>query len=171
MNKKDIYDNLLKLDEEICDRYGDDFKIEIVVVGGSGFLLGSYISRSTLDIDLYGLVYIDTSILEKYNMNTNVNAFSMMEPYNYRDRLVKIDDIQTKVINYYRFSLEDLVVMKLSSTRGKDYDDITEDKIVSSLNWDLLEKIVYEECDNSFNEKPYKELIERFEKYKKEFHK
>ena len=61
--------------------------------------------------------------------------------------------------------------MKLASTRGKDYQDITQDSVVSVLNWDLLEKIVYEECDNSFNDKPYKELIEKYETYKKDYKK
>ena len=170
MYKDDIFVKLKEFDEMICATYGKEVKLDVVIVGASGFVLGSYLFRSTVDIDVYGPLPIDENILKNYDMNTGVNAFSMMEPYNYKDRLVRID-IDTKVVNYYRFSLEDLVVMKLASTRGKDYQDITQDSVVSVLNWDLLEKIVYEECDNSFNDKPYKELIEKFEVYKKEYKK
>ena len=170
MERNEVLEKLKELDKKVYRLYGDKQRISMVIVGGSAFLLGSYFLRSTLDIDLYGMPHISQSLLDEFDMNTNVNAYSMMEPYNYQDRLVKID-IDTKVIDYYRFSLEDLVVMKLASNRGRDVKDIIEPDVLSSINWELLEKIVYEECDNSFNDVAYKELIRKFEEYKKEYKK
>ena len=101
-----------------------DAKISMIIVGGSALVLGNHLNRSTQDIDVIDIYPELQSILENYDVNNRSNAFSDCLAENYENRLVKLD-IETKVIEYYLLSLEDLVIMKLYSDRPNDYLDIT----------------------------------------------
>ena len=69
-------------------------------------------------------------------------------------------------------SLEDEVIMKLHSSRPKDYQDITNKAVLEQIDWELLQKIVDDgELDNSFYDRKYKLFIENYEKYKNNFKK
>ena len=82
---------------------------------------------------------------------------------------------QTKKIDFFVLSLEDLVLSKLCSrgdgTRRKDMVDICNQKIVNNLNWDLLDvlyKEVYAQQLSTFSQEDLKLNYEQYLKdYKK----
>lgn len=71
---------------------------------------------------------------------------------------------QQKNINVYIASLEDIVISKLSSNRGKDSEDIRSPMVIESLDWDLLDEIVNSDDfkDNMF--------MYDYRDYREEFH-
>ena len=148
-----------------------DAKISMIIVGGSALVLGNHLNRSTQDIDVIDIYPELQSILENYDVNNRSNAFSDCLAENYENRLVKLD-IETKVIEYYLLSLEDLVIMKLYSDRPNDYLDITNKQILDNLNWVKLEEIISSgEADVSFNERRYKQFLAKYDKYKADYKK
>ena len=171
MDRKELLNKLISLDEEASMVLPSNERINMTIVGGGALILGNYVRRMTMDIDVIDMYPKLQSILEKYDVNNRCNAFSDSLAENYQDRLTKLD-IETKAINYYLLSLEDLVIMKLYSDRPKDYLDISGKEVTSILNWDLLEKIIVSgEADTSFNELRYKHFLDKYEKYKREFRK
>lgn len=169
MDKNELLDKLIALDEEVSMAYPGENRIIMTIVGGGALLLQGYLNRVTLDIDLIDVYYpVLTPILDKYDVNYRSNAFSDCLAENYSSRLVKVD-LQTKIIDYYVLSLEDLVIMKLFSTRGKDQKDIREQEVIDNLNWNKLDEIISSgEVDISFNERRYKEFLSKYKEYVKE---
>lgn len=169
MDRNDLIKKLLQADEDISMIYQGTDKIKVILVGGSSFVLKQYINRQTPDIDTLGLYRELEAIFNKYDINSRANAYSDNLPYNYEDRLEKVD-IKTKIIEYYVLSLEDAVIMKLFSHRGKDNDDITQPKVLSEINWQLLERIVSSgELDYSFDEKRLILFKSNYNKYVKAY--
>ena len=169
MNREELFDKLKQADEEIFMICGNERRIDIIIVGGSSLIIRGLLSRQTPDIDVLNFYHNLESVFNKYDMNSRVLAFGESFAENYEDRLENVD-IETKVINYKMISLEDLVIMKLHSTRPKDKEDITSPDVLTSLNWDKLDSIVQSgEVDVSFNERQYRLFIENYEKYKKEY--
>ena len=127
MDKLDLIERLKALDEDAVLVL--PHRISMVIVGGSALILGNYVSRTTQDIDVINRFPEKLqSILESHDINNRSNAFADCLAENYQDRLIKLD-IETKMIDYYLLSLEDLVIMKLYSDRGgsiyhvqSDYD-------------------------------------------------
>lgn len=101
-------------------------------------------------------------------MNCRSNAYCDCVAENFVDRLVKLD-LETKAIDYYLMSLEDIVIMKLFSDRKKDLDDIRRREVIKNLNWELLDKIILSgEADNSFNNQRYKWFLIKYKEYVEE---
>ena len=169
MDKKELVERLISLDKEVSMVIPNAERITMTIVGGGALILQGYLNRVTMDIDLIDIYYpVLAPILDKYDVNYRSNAFSDNLAENYLDRLVKVD-LNTKIIDYYVLSLEDLVIMKLFSTRAKDWKDIREKEVTDHVNWDLLKQIVTSgEADNTFNTRVYKEFLERYEDYLKE---
>jgi len=83
--------------------------------------------------------------------------------------------LNTKSIDFLIPSLEDLVVMKLYSYRGQDPRDLNSPKVVQSLDWELLEHLIYSpgEAYSSLAtdiENSYRVLLQNFEEYKERHH-
>lgn len=170
-NKQEVLERLIAADDEASSISASDYNAKVVLVGGSVLIIRDLIFRQTPDIDTINLSKELINVFRKYDINCDANAFCESIPYNYEDRLEPVD-IPTKVIKYYTISLEDLVIMKLFSSRGKDYKDIISPKVLEKLDWKKLEKIVSDgETDNSFNTRAYSEFLSRFEKYKKDYKK
>ena len=169
MNKNELISKLVALDEEVSMVLPNDERINMTIVGGGALILQGYLNRITLDIDLIDIYYpILMPILEKYDVNCRSNTFVDCLAENYTSRLVKVN-LSTKIIDYFTLSLEDLVIMKLFSTRGKDHQDIREKGIIEKLNWGLLDSIISSgEVDVSFNERRYKEFLSRYHEYVEE---
>lgn len=169
MNKQELISKLIAMDDEISMIFPNEDKINVTIVGGGALILQGYLNRITLDIDLVDIYYpILNPIFEKYDVNCRSNAFADCLAENYESRLKQVD-IKTKIVDYYTLSLEDLVIMKLFSSRGKDHDDIRAKDVLNNLNWVKLEQIISSgEVDNSFNERRYKEFLSRYEEYVKE---
>ena len=169
MNKQELISKLIAMDDEISMLFPNEDKINVTIVGGGALILQGYLNRITLDIDLVDIYYpILNPIFEKYDVNCRSNAFADCLAENYESRLKQVD-IKTKIVDYYTLSLEDLVIMKLFSSRGKDHDDIRVKDVLDNLNWVKLEQIISSgEVDNSFNERRYKEFLSRYSDYVKE---
>ncbi|MBE6133639.1 MAG: hypothetical protein E7178_03095 [Erysipelotrichaceae bacterium] len=168
MNKDELLNKLKLADEEIYLSYGPQEKIDIVIAGGSSLLIRGLLSRQTADIDVINFYNEIEHIFNMYDINSRILTFGDSLAENYEDRLEELD-IETKAVNYKMLSLEDLVIMKLHSFRGKDYEDITSKAVVDKLNWNKLNEIIESgEADVSFNERHYKEFLDRYERYKKD---
>lgn len=172
MDKKELTKKLILLDEEISMVLPNSEHIALTIVGGGALILQDYLNRITLDIDLIDVYSNElVPIFEKYDVNIRSNAFCDCMAENYAQRLKKLD-IKTRSIDYYVLSLEDLVIMKLFSDRGKDRDDIRKEEVIKSIDWDLLNKIISDgEADNSFNERRYKDFLYKYNEYIKEYKK
>ena len=168
MNKQELIQTLLKADEEVSMITNSEFKANIIIVGGSALIIRDVIFRQTPDIDIIGLYKGMEFIFDKYNINARVNAFADNLAENYEDRVEKLD-LNTKALDYFTLSLEDLFIMKLYSVRRKDYLDIIDENFITKLNWDKIDKIIADgELDNTFNDRKYKDFLKKYEEFKKE---
>lgn len=170
-NKQGIVERLIAADQEAALLSAIPYSVDVTIVGGSVLILKNLLFRSTPDIDALNIEKSLKNIFLKYDINDRVNAYSDFIPYNYEDRLELID-IGTTTIKFYMLSLADLVIMKLSSDREKDWSDITSANVINALDWDLLENIKENELDHISNERimgNFKYNYARFvEKYRKE---
>lgn len=169
--RNDIIERLLKLDEEISLIFDDDNYYEIIIVGGSALLLINKLSRATFDIDAIRCSKELKPFMEKYDINDNVISYRNSFSDDFYNRKIKID-IPTKKINVYTASLEDIVISKLSSNRGKDSEDIRSPMVIESLDWDLLDEIVNSDDfkDNMLTEHQYNMFMYDYRDYREEFH-
>lgn len=173
MIKTDLLSRLDRLDEDSSYMFSEESRFKIVIVGGSALVLQDYIKRSTYDIDALLVSKELTGILSKYNIDIRVSAYSCNFPYNFEDRLLKLD-IGGRRIDFYTVSLEDIVISKLYSNRLKDKIDIENDNVLNELNWELLDILVNDEMEvkaSSLNNRTYSELKQSYEEYKRRFKK
>ena len=170
MEKEELVNNLFKIDEEVSLLFQPtNVKFKIVIVGGGALLLKGIISRATPDIDILTSYKEIDFILSKYNANSRVSAYSDMFPYNYEDRLEKVD-IDTKTVEYYVVSTEDLIISKLFSFRDKDKDDIKNAIENKAINFKKLDEIVSsgEVKDACLSPNRYEQFLFNYERFKKE---
>ena len=168
MDRDELIKNLKLADREIHGFFRGKKTIDVVIAGGSSLMIRGLLSRQTDDIDAISFYNDVEQIFNKYDINSRILTFGDSLAENYEDRLEDLN-IETKAVRYHLLSLEDLVIMKLHSQRGKDYTDITSKEVVSNLDWDKLKQIIDSgEADVSFNERRYKEFLDRYEKYKKD---
>lgn len=141
-SKEDLEKRLLMFDEEAFLLYDDsNEKFICYLVGGAALVLLNCISRMTHDGDFIYFAPKELSkIMPKYDFNANVTAFITMFPDGYLERAKKIE-LNTKKIDFYVLSLEDLVVSKLSAARDKDLIDIRNSAVLSKINWSKLEML------------------------------
>ena len=143
--------------------YNDNEKLYCIIVGGSALMLLGYINRATHDIDSIDCHHKLIGLIEKYDINMQVRAHLDCFPEDYAERIKKLD-IQTKKIDYYTLSLEDLVISKLLAGRSTDVFDIRSDEIIRDLDFaklailakaimpDLLNDRIRSEFEFSYNE-------------------
>ena len=98
----------------------------------------------------------------------NVNAFLLNFPEDFRNRVQPVN-IPTGKVKFYTASLEDLVVSKLCSMRDKDIEDIENELVYGSLNWELLDELVEDVCYGMLNEFDEDALREHYADYKERF--
>ena len=168
MNRDELLNKLKLADEDISIAFNVPKKIDVVIAGGSSLLIRGLLARQTSDIDAISFYNEIEHIFNMYDINSRILSFGDSLAENYEDRLEDLD-IETKAVRYRLLSLEDLVIMKLHSQREKDYVDITDKAVVEALDWDKLKVIIESgEADVSFNERRYKEFLDRYEKYKRD---
>lgn len=168
LQKTDIIKRLLQVDKDMCllDSSSDIFTC--VIVGGSALVLLDKIYRSTHDIDSIDASNEIKPLLDAYNINMNVNAYRVNFPDNYLDRIIKVD-IPTTKVNFFTLSLEDLVVSKLCSMREKDIEDLENELVYKSLNWELLDELIEDVCYGLLTDYEVNILRENYKKYKEDF--
>ena len=168
-NRKDIIDRLLALDN---DAYlsSDDGQggFDVYLIGGGALILQNYIPRATHDIDTISIK--NTSLLnlmDKYDINANSNAFLDCFAADYSLRAQKLD-LQTKIIDYYTLSLEDLVISKIAAGREKDIEDICNKSILNKLDWDLLDSLAETVKESMLSERQINEFDYFYKQYVEE---
>lgn len=118
LSKSEILQRLHEVDK---NSNGVSSPVEVLIVGGSALaLLGE--SRMTSDIDYIGsLGYLPKEYLSSLGFSSNVKTFFALygtDEYSSLE-LSGFKNLKVKVLSY-----EDLAVMKLFSTRGKDLEDL-----------------------------------------------
>ena len=98
----------------------------------------------------------------------NVDAYRINFPENYLERIVKVN-IPTKKVNFYTLSLEDLAVSKLCAMRGKDIEDIENELVYNSLDWDLLDRLIDDVCYGMLTDFDKNILLEHYKDYKERY--
>ena len=121
-----------------------DLRIRMEIVGSSSLMMNRVNVGLTEDIDVIRISrIIDETLLKKYDMNTRVVAMENYLPYNYQDRLIKLD-MNTYIIDYFHLSLEDAIVAKIVAARAKDDFHLQTKSIAKNVDWKQL-KICMEE--------------------------
>lgn len=173
MLREDLIDRLVRLDEDVSLLYGNEKKFRMVIVGGGALVLLEKLSRATHDIDVLDISIEIHPLLRKYDINCNVQSYINNFPYNYLDRLHKLD-IEGQAMEFYTASLEDIVIAKLYSVRDSDARDIEAPEVVSSIDWDKLEMLALDENEaqaSRLNDRLYQEFLVSYYQYKERFRK
>ena len=166
MNRLELEQRMMELDSITLDLY-PSMSFECVIVGGSALLIRNIITRGTLDVDVLEVSKEVEELFTSFNFNTRVKAVLDCFSYHYADRL-ELVDIETKSIQYYTPSIEDLIVSKLYAYRAKDIEDL--EKIKKSKKYDqiTLDKIVKEARLSAITERRYLEMVELYNGFFKE---
>lgn len=171
MEYKELIERLKRLDEDASLLYDDNNRFRLVIVGGGALILLEAIDRATLDIDALSVSRELMPLLERYDINAQVTAYINNFPYNYEDRLHKLD-IESRKIDFYTTSLEDIVIAKLCSYRDTDRQDVISPEVIKALDWDLLEKLATDEDELKANisDRGYSEFLYNYEEYVRRYH-
>ena len=167
MLRADLLERLERLDEDAYLLYPGEDRYRLVIVGGSALILLEVISRSTLDIDAIHASREIRCLLDRYDINCDVQTYINNFPYNYEDRLKPLP-LRGKKIDFFTASLEDIVIAKLFSHRDTDRQDIIRDTVVGALDWELLDRIVRSDEEvkrNALNERNYQDFLFDYEEY------
>ena len=167
MQSEDIRRRLERLDEDASLLLDGDETYQMLIVGGSALILLGKLSRATHDIDALTVPRELYSLLDKYDINTRVEAYIDHFPYNFQDRLQPLPFGGRKV-RFYTLSLEDLVIAKLCSFRDTDRADIESPAVVAAVNWERLERLAVDEDElqaSILNERRYQEFLSRYRAY------
>lgn len=167
--QKELFDQLLAIDGDVYMTTNFPEKCKIVIVGGAGMIALGAITRRTLDIDAMIVSQTIDDLLEARGVNTRVNAYLMNFPYNFEDRLVRLE-LPTRAVDFYTASLEDLVISKLHSPRPKDEQDITSKGTLEQLDWETLHRIACDPAEaNELSDSSRVDFVCKFEAYEKEY--
>lgn len=166
-NTEVLKEKLLLCAKEIELLYPNEV-FEVVIVGGAALMLFDNSNKMTNDIDVIsvsnGKIW---PTLHNYSMNGRVAAHLDSYSSDMVDRYIFLDNVNTKNVKYYICSLEDIIAAKLGANRDKDINDIQKEHIKNNINFELLDKIIYEELSiDYFSETRYKLLLKSYDKYK-----
>ena len=170
MQKDELIKRLIDLDLDAQLTFLDDTVFKCYIVGGSALVLMGYSIRSTHDIDVLERYPKEISTLfDKYDMNTDVVAYMDSFPMGFEER-ARLINVPTKKVQFYTLSLEDIVISKLCTTRGKqDLLDINSENIIKDIDWEHLEELAQIMKDNKISgietfDYYYKEYIDKYRK-------
>ena len=166
------YDDLLmrlrQLDEDAYLLYNTDTRYHIIIVGGSALILQKYRTNATQDIDAISASKELYPILEKYDINTRVQAYINSFPLNYEDRLNLV--LAGKRVDVYTLSLEDVVIAKLYASRPLDIADITSREVIDSIDWEKLKHLATDENEawaSRLNDNNYSIFLDAYNDYER----
>lgn len=170
LKPEDIIKRITDLDYELFEfavtNKIEDFRVRIEIVGSAALVLNEINIPLTEDIDVVRMNRnLSRELLEKYDMNTRVTTMENYLPYNYQDRLIKLN-IKTNVVDYYFLSLEDCIVSKIVAARQKD-DNQLEYLQVSKVNWKMLKQCMEEMKLSLLNINDYKWMVNRYNNFVK----
>ncbi len=145
MNKIEIINRLVECDKNIEAENNENKKFSCYICGGAALALCYNGARLTRDIDVLKHTATEvrgiSSIFEKNDINCDASAYFDYFPSGFAGRAKKLD-LDTKCVDYYVLSLEDIVISKLcTSGRDKDFEDIENEDIASEIDWDKLSEL------------------------------
>ncbi len=167
MLKQDMIERLLRLDEEANLMFEGEERFRIVIVGGGALVLMECLSRATHDIDALAASGKIKGLLEKYDINCDVQTYVNNFPFNYEDRLLKLDVVSRK-IDFFTASLEDIVIAKLFSYRDTDKADVESQTVLKRLDWTKLRELAENDEEvkrNALNDRCYQEFKYNYDDY------
>lgn len=167
MLSSDLFERLQRLDEDASLLFEPSTRYRFIIVGGSALILLGHLSRATHDIDAISVPIELYSLLAKYDINANAEAYINNFPYNFEDRLVPLP-LQGQCIDFYTPCLEDLVIAKLCSARDTDLRDVEAPSVREHLDWALLEHLATDENEaktSALNDRVYSEFLNRYHSY------
>lgn len=166
-----VKEKLLQADKNIALEFPGE-RFEVFIVGGAALMLLGHNDKMTNDIDV---LYISDkkicSILFEGEINQRVTCTTDSFSTEYDKRATKLDLGQTRAIDFYILSFEDIVSSKLYAGRNKDMQDLNHPNVFKLINWDVLDEIIYSEMKmDAMNERRWKDLVYTYEKYKEGYY-
>lgn len=166
MGPKELRRRLEDFDRAVCLLHpGRTFRL--VLVGGGALVLVGCIARSTSDLDALVFPPDLAALMEEFDISGRVKAYEDEFAHSFEDRLVPID-VDTKAVECFTASTEDVVVAKLHSPREQDAIDIREPNLLERLDWQRLDEIAAEMERQRFFERRHKEFKISYERYREE---
>ncbi len=146
MDRTEPIDKIRHIDENIyfSGTLEPGVRASVIIVGASALPLhGLSHKGATKDVDVYEVEQsIQAALFADRDFNSRCNAYSRCLPYNFEERLEKID-IGTFVIDVFVPAMENLAVMKLYRWEKPDVADLTDSEFLTHLNWELLDHLVH----------------------------
>lgn len=159
---------LKQRDRMVLMKYPNE-RFKVYIVGGAALMIYGQVSKITNDIDVISISdkKIENIMLaEPINDRVRSSLDSFSTEAETRAQLVDIEG-GTLSVDYYMYSLEDIVASKLYAGRRKDLIDLKNTYIKEIIDYDLLDIIVYEEMKmDALNERRWQELVDYYEMYK-----
>lgn len=171
ITKNELLNRLHRFDEEIfllaLEKEDTEVRFRMDIVGSSCLLLNEINVPATQDIDVIRHnIRLDEKILYKYDMNTRSTTMENYLPYNYQDRMIKLN-IETKIVDYYYLSLEDVIVAKIVAAREKDDAHLNSNNLVSKIHWPTLKMCMNEMRYSLLNIKDFDWMVIRYNDFVK----
>lgn len=125
----------------------------IYLLGGASCIIGGYIERATLDIDLLDMNY-SAKAGKLFRMLGNID---ILDKYlttigdDFESRAIKLE--QFKYLDIFILSIEDIIVTKIGRYSEKDFEDIK--KLMLSADKSLVLELI----DNVFKRQDMSEIV------------
>jgi hypothetical protein len=166
MGERELRSRLLEFDRAVGLLYpGRRFRL--VLVGGGALVLLGCLLRATDDLDALRAPSELLPLMEKYDLSARVAAYADQFAYHLEDRLVPLD-LETKSVDCYAASLEDIVASKLYSDRPTDATDIRRPEMLAALNWDRLDEVVTDMEGSRLVDRRHRQMLANYDAYRRE---
>lgn len=167
MGPEELRNRLEAFDRAVCLLHpGRSFRL--IIVGGGALVLMGCIARATSDLDALSFPPALRELMEQYDINGRVKAYEDEFAYSIEDRIQPID-VDTRAVQCFTASLEDVVIAKLHSPRDQDAADIRDPGLLLMLDWERLDELAEEMGRQVFIERRHKEFRISYEQYREEF--
>jgi len=150
-SKQEVMENLLMADEYMGQMFPHVKKVEMILTGGSSFLLKGLGNKFTLDIDTISPIEPNVmEFLESFAINNHALDVTKL-PTGYEERMVQFKS-KCNVLDLYLLSNEDLILSKVGRCSSDDIGDIINTGILDITNIDELIELAEQLCteDKSF---------------------
>lgn len=141
---------------------------QLTLVGGGALVLLGCLARATADLDALSVPRELVDLMQQFDINCRVNAYVNNFAYGFEDRLVPLD-LETKAVQCYAASLEDIVAAKLHSSRPTDEHDVRRPEVLAVLDWERLDLVAEDMRESSLNDRNYAEFLRNYAEFREAF--
>jgi hypothetical protein len=149
-SKQEVLENIYMADEYMGHMFPHIQKLEMIITGGSSFLLKGLKNKFTLDID--SITELDDDVkdfLESFAINNHAIEVTKL-PTGYKERMVHFKS-KCKILDLYLLSNEDLVLAKIGRCSSDDVADIVNTGILDYTDIGKLTQLAEQLCaENKF---------------------